>query len=373
MKKITLILAVAILSTTGHSKSAKPQANMSIDKLYAKCEGYMDSKKIRFARQCCNRIKVLYSESPLGFICLSEAYFWQRNYLKALEMLQGAQNKNTTGEEACHLNWNYVYIYDKIVDYKNVTKSCQEAIQACAKYPDRVKILKHTLKVTTKKIKTSPNIKYEQQLVNGDLFLVGTEGNKQVFVRLQRSGGLQAIIIYTNLTASSIEIQPNDVQVIATVQPIKQENPGKIPLWVYSTEEYEKKLRAKQTLGAMLFGFASGVSNTIATTTTSRTYGYTSSGQTFYGSTTTANPGLATALSQMQISSFTNQQATDYASLTSNLLRPHLLPAHTSHGGVVHIKHKRAISYKVIVPFGAQDFTFSFQLNKNYKIEPVLE
>ncbi len=213
---------------------------------------------------------------------------------------------------------------------------------------------------------------YENRYVHGQLFFIGTEGALQAWVSVSKGSDLQVTLCFVNGTDQSITFAPQSVQVDAIKQ--QKGTTQRVRLRTYGAAEYEKKVRTAQAWGAALYTFSAVMANQPQPQTSHVSGNYSGSDPSgsFHGNysgTITTSPtaddyAAANARSQAQAEAMTSQLNASFAAMQATLLRTHTLLPHSYVSGIVHVKKAPADAYEMVVPFGGEEFRFSFHFEK---------
>jgi len=212
---------------------------------------------------------------------------------------------------------------------------------------------------------------YATRYVNGTQFIVGAEGDLQVWVAAWRGPEFQTMIYVVNGSDNAITFYPDSIRVEA----LKHGRDGVRTrvLKTFSAADYESVVRKRgsnaqmlATLGAWAARPNAPQGDTYVTKGRSESrnaYG-ARIGSTSYSGTITRQPTAEDA-SRQQVRESARAEAlkarldASFQSIAQNLMRTQTLDASTYYGGMVYSK-KDGEEYAVTVPFGDKSFQFRF-------------
>jgi hypothetical protein len=223
-------------------------------------------------------------------------------------------------------------------------------------------------------------VDYEQRYINGKFFIIGTEGDLQVWASTSRDKELEILLYITNGSERAITFIPEAVLVDAVKMDKKKDAVERKHLRTFTAEEYEKKIGKRQMWEALGNAMAASMANQPQAQTATVTGGYNSStysnGYTGYTNTygnysgtitiwpSSADYAAANARTQAQIQAMSAQLNASFRAMQATLLRPHTLLPKSYVGGIVYAEKGKADGYVIRVPFGDSNFDFAFRFNK---------
>lgn len=218
--------------------------------------------------------------------------------------------------------------------------------------------------------------RYENQWVEGREYIVATAGDLQVWVAFGLDRGPHAFVYVVNGSDVRHTFEPHRIQALAVRRTRNGEK--SIAMTTFRAEEYEKKVKDRQALSAVLFGLSAAMANqpqprtyTYQGTSQSNVTAYGSAGwATGYGTThyygtitewpSGADYANANARTAAQVGAMAGQLRASFDAMASTLARIHTLPPHSFYGGVVRFHKQRGDRYRLLIPFGGQSFSVEF-------------